>query len=80
MRSKNHAGNPYKSDRLRRTLDCLLLRPMTTWELRQYTDSCAPASDVEDLRKNGYQIQCERQPNSKNGRKIYLYTYRGRNA
>lgn len=76
-----HAGNPERSKRLARALDYIRsCGPIgcTTAELQNYTGSMAPATDVSELRRNGYLIDCDFDCVNKNGRRVYTYRYQGR--
>lgn len=71
-----HAGNPDRSIRLRETLAALrrYQHGMTTSEIAYATGSVAPATDVSELRQNGYAITCKYVGLSVSGRKLYSYT------
>jgi hypothetical protein len=76
-----HAAKVEKSTRLRKCLMFLRAagRPgATTAELQGFTASMAPATDVSELRAQGYEIDCTYQGTSRRGRKVYRYTYKGK--
>ena len=76
-----HAANPDRSKRLSRALDYIRscgAHGCTTAELQGYTGSMAPATDVSELRRSGYLIDCECDGINIKGRRVYTYRYRGR--
>lgn len=76
-----HAANAEKSQRLRKCLNFLRSwgsKGVTTAELQGFTASMAPATDVSELRAQGYEIDCTYQGKSERGRRVYRYTYRGK--
>jgi len=80
--SPGHAARIESSARLQTTLRVLERagdRGLTTGELHTLTESQAVHSDVHELRANGYDVEC-RYDGSRNGRRIYRYTLRGRRA
>jgi hypothetical protein len=52
-------------------------RGATTLELQRWSDSCAVATDISELRQSGHIIP---KPTCyvKNGRRIFTYVYKGR--
>lgn len=72
-----HLTDAKKSDRLQRILGALSDRSEhSTFELMMLTKSCAIHSDVDDLRNNGYQIDCKYH-GMEDGRRIYKYRLAG---
>lgn len=51
---------------------------VTTIELQGFTGSMAPATDVSEIRKNGYDIRCTYDHKTERGRKVYRYFYKGK--
>jgi hypothetical protein len=77
-----HAGNADRSFRLARTLMLLKscgARGCTTAEIQAWSNSMAPATDISELRANGYDIP---KPTStvRNRRRVFRYVYRGKKA
>lgn len=71
------------SERLRRTLSFIrdwggLVRGVTSAEIQAHTGSMAVATDVSEIRRNGYDIECKYDHMSENGRKVFRYFYRGK--
>ncbi len=77
-----HAARVANSSRL--TLALLALREhpqgLTTRDLLDMTGSCAPHSDVAELRANGYRIDCRRVRSTARGRSVYRYVLREETA
>lgn len=75
-----HKANADKSYRLKQTLDVLRAFPdgPTTWDIQGWCGSMAPATDISELRKNGYVIDCKYQGLTSTGRKIFRYHLRGK--
>lgn len=75
-----HAGDPAKSVRLARLLRFLQAHPAgaTTAEVQAWTGSMAPATDVSELRQSGHIVNCRCEGVNGNGRRVYRYTYLGR--
>lgn len=76
-----HNADVEKSERLQRTL--IVIRShgkygCTSATLQALTGSMAPATDVSELRRNGYDIDCQYTHMTENHRKVYTYTYRGK--
>jgi hypothetical protein len=51
---------------------------ITTFEIQQWTNSCAPATDISELRRNGYEIERVYQGKNENGRQVNRYYLKGR--
>ena len=65
------------SNRLDRMWEALMNNPWaTTAQLQRLTKSCSVATDISELRKNGFRISCE-YVGMKNGRKVYKYKMEG---
>ncbi len=47
------------SDRLKKVLACLKVRPMTTIEIIKFAQVCAVNSIISELRQNDIDIKCE---------------------
>lgn len=76
-----HFANADKSFRLHRCLDYLKSCKSigcTTAEIQSYTGSMAPHTDIAELRANGYLIERIREPNTRSGRQVHRYTFKGR--
>lgn len=75
-----HNANADKSYRLKQTLDVLRAFPdgPTTWDIQGWCGSMAPATDISELRQNGYVIDCKYQGLTSTGRKIFRYHLRGK--
>ena len=75
-----HNANADKSYRLKQTLDVLRAFPdgPTTWDIQGWCGSMAPATDISELRQNGYVIDCEYAGKTATGRKIFRYHLRGK--
>lgn len=75
-----HNANVEKSDRLKRTLEILNAFPegATTWDIQSLSNSMAPATDVSELRQNGYRIDCEYRGKTSTGRRVYAYKLNGK--
>jgi len=77
-----HKANAEKSKRLRAALAALrVFRAYggpTTLDLQMHTGSMAPATDISELRQNGYVIDCEYAGKTATGRKIFRYHLRGK--
>lgn len=76
-----HHASADKSKRLRRLAD--YIRSMgrhgaTSLDLQQWTGSMAIATDVSELRSNGYVIDCTYEKKTPSGRKVFRYTYKGK--
>ncbi len=73
---KMHFCNADHSLRLKRTLKALLdagENGITSAALSQRTGSVAVATDVSELRKNGYHIYCDYLYKTTAGRKVFCY-------
>ncbi len=81
-RPRGHAARLHSSARLQRVLDVLRGHPagISTRDLILFTGSCAPHSDVAELRANGIRVDCEAAGKSRDGRRIFRYTLRERAA
>ena len=75
-----HKANAEKSYRLKQTLHVLRAFPdgPTTWDIQSWCGSMAPATDISELRQNGYIIDCEYAGKTATGRKIFRYHLRGK--
>lgn len=75
-----HSANVAKSARLKRTLDVLRAFPEgpTTLDIQVLTNSMAPATDISELRANGYTIDCEYAGKTSTGRRIFRYHLNGK--
>lgn len=77
-----HNANAEKSERLRLTLCALSLGGphfrISTLGIQRYTGSMAPATDISELRQNGYLIDCQYAGKTSSGRKIFRYHLRGK--
>lgn len=76
-----NAAHPETSVRLYRTLEYLKAAGAvgaTSAELAGFTRSCAPGTDVSELRHNGYEIECRYERKSSTGAKIFRYRYQGK--
>jgi hypothetical protein len=76
-----HAAKADKSERLRQTL--LAIRSWgkygaTGAQIQGHTGSMAVATDISELRQNGYNIECKYEGLSPYGRKIFRYTFKGK--
>ena len=74
-----NAAKVETSPRLSRMLSVLKAHPegLTTMELQSWTNSCAVATDISEIRRSNYII--ERQfMGVRNGRKVNRYRYKGR--
>lgn len=73
-----NAANYLTSDRLDKMYDALWSNPegLTTAQLQRLTRSCSVATDVSELRRNGFIINCEYM-GTRNGRRIYRYKLEG---
>ncbi len=72
-----NAANLFNSDRLMKMYEALRDHgPITTFDLMKRTKSCSVATDISELRGNGYDITCE-YVGTRNGRKIYRYKLEG---
>ena len=81
-RPGSHAARLERSARLQRVLVVLRAHPagITTRELILFTGSCAPHSDVAELRANGYLVACDGVGRTGDGRKVFRYTLKGKAA
>ncbi len=73
---KMHFCNADHSLRLKRTLNALVevgRSGITSAALAQRTGSVAVATDVSELRKNGYVIDCKYLYKTATGRKVFTY-------
>lgn len=75
-----HFANADKSPRLAKLLRYLKSHPYgaTTIEIQWWTNSCAPATDISELRRNGFKIERVYEGKNQNGRQINRYFYKGR--
>ncbi len=75
-----HNANAEKSIRLQRTLDAFKAYPdgPTTWDIQGHSWSMSVATDISELRQNGYLIDCEYECRTFSGRKIFRYHLRGK--
>ncbi len=76
-------ANSATSKRLRKVLDVLTTaggKGATSFEIARATGSVAPATDVSELRRSGYVIECVYEGKTPAGRKIFRYTLLGRIA
>ena len=76
-----HNGRIENSDRLRRTLAFVRSWGATgapSAEIQGFTGSMAVATDISEIRRNGYDIECKYVGMTDKGRKVYNYTYRGK--
>ena len=76
-----HNGNPETSLRLSRTLTFLRAAGKfgaTSAEIRNFTNSVAPGTDVSELRHSGHYILCKYDHRTPKGNKVYRYTYIGK--
>ena len=77
-----HAAKIGNSRRLQRTLEILIVKMKeggpTTAEIQAYTGSMAPATDISELRRNGYAIDRVACGRNANGRQVNRYLYRER--
>lgn len=79
-RSGMHAAT-LSSPRMRKLLFALAeAKPqgLTTAQLADMLGSCAPGTDVSELRRSGYVIDCCYDHTTANGRKAYRYRLIGR--
>lgn len=76
-RVDHHGGNPATSVRLKNTLAVLSdMKPHSTLDIQEKTGSMAVSTDIGDLRKSGYEIECHFSRVTFNGRKVYVYMMR----
>lgn len=70
-----HSADVDKSERLRRTLDVLNAFPegAITWDIQCLTNSMAPATDISELRHNGYDVACKYEGKTSTNRRIFRY-------
>jgi hypothetical protein len=76
-----HAAKTDKSERLSRTLHFIRSwgkYGATSAQVQGFTGSMAVATDISELRQNGYNIECEYDGINHDGRKIFRYTFKGR--
>jgi hypothetical protein len=81
MRNPSHGGNPDKSRRLRRILGYLKSARnygCTGAELQSWSRSLAPATDIADLRKNGFVVERVCEGVNAAGRQVNRYFFKGR--
>jgi hypothetical protein len=76
-----HNADVNNSERLAQTLR--IIRAGGKWgastkEISSWTGSVAVATDVSEIRKNGYDIECVYDHTNENGRRVYRYHYRGK--
>lgn len=76
---RNHSGSINTSDRLQATL-CALLNAgdcgVTTADIHSETGSLNVSSDIDALRKNGYEIpKAKYEGRTATGARVYRYTY-----
>ena len=50
----------------------------TTFELQAWSGSMAPATDISELRQNGYRVACKCEGTNGNGRRVYRYKLEGK--
>jgi hypothetical protein len=75
-----HAASVEQSARLQRVLAVLETAGpagVTSRELRDQADVCAPATYVSELRANGYRITCAYEGISQAGARVYRYRLEG---
>lgn len=71
-----HQANVTKSHRLQLALKALRragARGLTTRELGNACHSEAPGTDASELRHNGFEIDCQYEGRTSQGRKVYRY-------
>lgn len=76
-----HAAKLDGSERLRRTLSFIRgwgSAGVTSAELQGFTNSMAVATDVSELRRNGFLIDCKYEGTNERGRRVYRYFYKGK--
>lgn len=75
-----HNADIDRSARLKRTLDILKAFPdgATSWQIQTLSNSMAPATDISELRQNGYDIRCRYFGRTSTGRKIYQFRLNGK--
>jgi hypothetical protein len=76
-----HAAKADKSERLSRTLHYIQTwgsLGATSAEIHAWTGSMAVATDISELRQNGYHIDCKYDGINHDGRKIFRYTFKGK--
>lgn len=76
-----HNANIDNSERLAQTLRIIKSQKgfgATTREIASWTGSVAVATDVSELRKNDYVIDCLYDHTTAEGRKVFRYYYRGK--
>lgn len=76
-----HNANVDRSERLAQTLRIIKSQKglgATTQEIASWTGSVAVATDVSELRQNGYEIDCLFHHTTAEGRKVFLYYFRGK--
>jgi hypothetical protein len=75
-----HSADVEKSARLKRTLEVLQSFPegATTWDIQCLTSSMAPATDISELRQNGYDVICQYEGKTSTNRRIFRYRLNGR--
>jgi hypothetical protein len=72
----HHAAILADSPRLQKIKALLVERGQrgaTTWEIMHLCDCTGVGRDIDELRKNGEQVECEYQGKNQNGRKVYVY-------
>ena len=72
-----HYGRIEKSRRLQRLLAYLRMRGKwgaTSMNLSSELHRCSIATDISELRRNGYQVNCEYLRTTSNGSRVHLYT------
>ncbi len=72
-----HAARLAESNRLYVIYLCLSAagkKGRTTQEISRLTGSCAPGTDISELRRNGIGVRCEYDGRTASGRKVYRYT------
>lgn len=77
-----HNADAEKSARLKRTLEVLHAFPegATTWDIQCLTNSMAPATDISEIRQNGYDVICKYEGKTSTNRRIYRYRLNGRRS
>ena len=71
-----HAAKLDKSDRLKRLYAALAMagrKGLTTYQLARASGSCAPGTDVSELRHQNVPVRCDYEGMNK-GRRVYRYT------
>lgn len=77
-----HNADAEKSPRLMRTLEVLKAFPegATTWDLQCLTNSMAPATDISEIRQNGYDVVCTYEGKTSTNRRIFRYHLNGKRS